>query len=129
MISRSKATFKDNYKHYFVTIQKPQKKEYVDATELHMVKKELKSKMPTMQVYKSTLELGKEYKQLHLHLLMRIAHSVYFKNYSKINGMRLYWRPIYNISGIDSYLSKDIVRYTQQDIKNLNFYNHFYGFI
>ncbi len=133
MKSRSKATFKDKrlhkYKHYFLTIQKPQKKDYVEASQLHMVQMELKTRFPSMQVYKSTLELGKEYKQLHLHLLLRLSHGILFKDNSKIKGMRLFWRMLYDLDGIDHYLKKDTVKYTQTDIKNLNFYNHFYGFI
>ncbi len=129
MNSRSEATFKDNYKHYFLTIQKAQKKDYVEATELRMVQKELKNRFPSMQVYKLTLELGSKYRQLHLHLLLRLSEYLLFKNNSKILGMRLFWRPIFNMAGVNHYLEKDTDRYTQQDIKNLNFYNHHYGFI
>ncbi len=129
MISRSKATFKDNYKHYFVTIQKSQKKDYVDKTELYMVQKELKNRFPSLQVYKSTLELGSQYGQLHLHLLLRLSEYLLFKNNSKIFDMRLFWVSIYNISGVDNYLKKCSFQYTQHDIENRNFYNHYYGFI
>ncbi len=129
MISRSKATFKDNYKHFFVTIQRAQKKEYVDSNDLLMVKRELKSRFPSMQIYKSILELGSVYQQLHIHLLLRLSEYFLFKEHTNISGFRLFWRPIKNLPGINSYLEKDTLQYTQQDIKNLNYYNHFYGFI
>ncbi len=127
--SRSKATFKDNYRHFFIIIQKPQKKDYVDPIDLFNVQMELKTRFLTMQVYKSTLELGKGYRQLHLHILLRLLDYVRYKNNSMILGMRLYWRPIYDLNGVDHYLAKDTVQYTQHDIKNLNYYNHYYGFI
>ncbi len=128
MNSRSKATFKDNYKHYFVTIEKSKKKDYVEANELHRVQRELKTRFPSLQVYKSTFELGSKYHQLHLHLLLRLSEYLLFKDNSNILGMRLFWRPIYNISGIDSYLRKDTRRYTQIAILTLNYFNHNYGF-
>jgi len=126
---RSKATFRHNYKHFFITIQKSQKKDYVDHNELYMARSELQSRLPSMEVYKEILELGSKYKQLHLHLLIRISEYIYFKNFVDILGFRLYWRPIYDINGINHYLNKDTAKYTQYDIKNLNFYNHNYGFI
>ncbi len=129
MSTRSKATFKAHHKHYFVTIEKSQKKDYIEATELHMVKKELKNRFPSLLVYKSTLELGSTYRQLHLHLLLRLSEYLLFKNNSQILGFRLFWVPIYNMIGVDSYLKKCTLQYTQNDIKNLNFYNHHYGFI
>ncbi len=131
--TRSKATLKanrlHNWFHYFITIQSSRKKEFVSPDDLLNIKRSLKTKFSKLQVYKSVFELGSCYKQLHLHLLLRLPHSVYFKDSSKMLGYRLYWRKIYDLSSIDHYLEKDSRQYTQNDVITLNHLNHNYGFI
>ncbi len=136
--SRSEATLKRNYgrysKPFIMTIQKQQKKDYVDRQMIDEVMEYFKSKFVTMRTAEHGYEIGNKYCQLHLHTIVSVMEQFYFKYNNSYNGFRIEWTPIYNFRGAINYVHKDTKnnKAIQDQIFNKNEYQHpraGYGFI
>ncbi len=128
--SRSKATLKTNRLHYFITIQKQQKRDEVTSAELDTVYKQLNDQIPDLEIISSVYELGGKYYQLHSHIIVSTFKDIYFKKYSKFGNFRVWWTPVFNRKSLDKYLFKQCTnKYEQELIHAINHYRHHYGFV
>ncbi len=127
--SRSKATFKTQRLHYFITIQKFQKLDYVSPAELDTVERFLRDDIKDLQILSKVYELGGKYYQLHTHLIISTFHDIYFKKYSKYGNFRVWWKPVYNERTLNQYFQKQSTnKYEQEYLHALNHYRNHYGF-
>jgi len=133
--SRSKATIKtvllDNRpRFYLITIAKHQVKDYVHKSDLDNIVVRLKTKHDTLHVIDCVYEISDKYRQLHIHAIARLGHTISYKQNNSFNGYRVQWSPIYNWKGALSYLTKVVKsKYRQEQIFAENNYNHSYGFV
>lgn len=132
MQSRSVTTFDNKYTHmkyrYFVTIQKSQVKDYVTEDELNNVFNILKAKNPKMVEIHIVYELGKKYRQLHIHAVVATNKPIFFRDNCKINGFRLFWKNVYS-NAVHEYMQKDVCNsYQQEELFIENYSNHHYLF-
>ncbi len=125
--SRSKATLKTQYtKSYMITIQKHKKTLFVSIDDIQSVLEVLKERFPSFVLGCHSYEIGTTYRQLHLHGIVTLKESFYYKYNNSINGFRLQWRPLYNKKGALSYILKDThgQKEIQDEILSLNRYTH-----
>jgi len=128
--SRSKATFKTHRIHYFITIEKQQKKDYISRDELDTVYTTLNGLIPDLEIEYKVYELGTKYYQLHMHAIVSTFTKIYFKKYSKYGNFRVYWTPVYSREILDIYIRKQCInKYEQEQLFDINYYRHHYGFV
>lgn len=90
---------------YFVTIQGINKKDYITKNLLDETFESIQ-KVLNLEVVKTAYELGSQYKQLHMHAMVCTKRYFKYSDFSKMGGLRLYWRKIYNYDTLIDYLSK-----------------------
>lgn len=114
---------------YLVTICKPQKKEYVDPDDITRIIKHLETNGIVCEYGK--LERHGMYRQLHFHGLFLIHPNIFYSNFTRINGYRVYYKRMKR--GTELVVMRYIDKYhnannTQQDVIFANYYRHHYGF-
>ncbi len=116
-------------KEYFLTIAKHQVKDYVSECQITDVIKELQGKL-FFRIIDVVYEIDTKYQQLHSHVLIRSRRFINYKNYTSIQGFRVYWKAVINRDPVQGYMHKDSCnKYEQEQILITNYYRHNYGFI
>ena len=106
MPSRSEATIERKYT-YMVSVSHPQKKKWVSKLDLDHIMSTLHGRVPyTLLLLK--YELGKRYKQLHIHSIIEVHRKVQFKKeeLTRIGEFKVDWKPVFNLAGAINYMSK-----------------------
>lgn len=115
---------------YLLTITKHQKKDYVSKENLNTVITELKLRLPTLHFTHYAYENSGYYKQLHFHGVCTARTGVSYRKNASIFGYQLMWKPVFNLAGAISYVTKEACsKASQADILVENYYNHNYGFL
>ncbi len=117
---------------YMVSIHKHQKKDFVTKAELDTVLQDLIVKLAytTCGVINTVYESTHRYNQLHLHTLLICLRDFRYFKYTKSHGFMIHFRKVYNLSGIQHYLSKQVMCHPSQDqVLDENWYLNNYGFI
>ncbi len=120
--SRSEATLCLHYT-YFVTIHSKQKKNYVDKRDIDHCISLLHESLPNITIIKKVYETSGKYNQLHSHLIIKSDKRVQYIKNSLIHDFRLYWKPVFKLHNLISYLEKDVHNpYEQEQILATNQY-------
>ncbi len=117
---------------YMVSIHKHQKKDFVCKYDLDNVLNKLLASLASYQPQAGNIvyEMTAKYCQLHLHCILKVARDFRYYRYTKSNGFRVHFTKVYDLIGIQSYLSKQVTCHAKQDqILDENFYTHNYGFV
>ncbi len=91
---------------YMVTIRKFQVKDKVMVDELNQVIRYIIRLYPSIKCRKTVYEVDPTYGQLHCHAIVCVNTRIKFASVSKYNNFRIYWRPIFDMKGAKSYLTK-----------------------
>ncbi len=105
---------------YMVTVAKNQKRDKVLLDEIHSVLHYITQCYPTIEFKETVYEIAK-YNQLHSHSIVFINKKIRYASISKYNDFRIYWRPIFDLKGARSYLTKVVKNQKiQKQILNRN---------
>ncbi len=101
---------------YMITIRKHQVKDKVLLDEIHSVLHHIQLLYPNIRFMQTVYEIDPKYEQLHCHSIVHVNTKIRFASISKFKGFRIFWRPIFDIKGARSYLTKVIKTNKQQKI-------------
>ncbi len=106
---------------YMVTIRKFQTKDKVFVSDIQTVITFLENKFSTLQFKQIVYEVDSTYNQLHFHAIVYISQRIKFAQTSRCGNFRIYWRPIFDLKGARSYLTKIVkTQQIQKQILNRN---------
>ncbi len=91
---------------YMVTIRKFQTKHKVVMTDIHTVLDYIIKKYPSLRFMQTVYEVDPTYQQLHAHSIVFLHQQIKFASISRCGDFRIYWRPIFDLKGARSYLTK-----------------------
>lgn len=114
---------------HFLSIEKHRVKDYVSQEELDSILEILFARVPGKLLMR-TYELGKKYRQLHMHCIVAMSRPFKYKENSSIGGFRLYFKRVYDMEGVLRYMRKDATNdIAQCNILTQNYIRHNYAFI
>ncbi len=110
---------------YFLTIRKHQTTDYVTVDNICAVIQVLAKNLQTLKVCYNVYEVDKLYNQLHFHAIINIDQYFKYNKLLSINGFRLYWKKIYDIDKLISYMQKQSRTAFEEESKIIiNKYTH-----
>ncbi len=110
---------------YFLTIRKHQTTDYVTVDQINAVLQLLAQELPTMEINQNVYEIDRKYNQLHYHCILNITEYFKYNQLLTMNGFRLYWKLIYDITKLLSYMSKQSQTvYEEESNIIINKYTH-----
>ncbi len=116
---------------YMVSIHKHQKKDFVSKKNLDDVLNKLLALLGYYQPLATNIvyEMTNKYSQLHLHCILHVVRNFRYYKFTDNMGFRVHFTKVYDLIGIQSYLSKQVTCHAKQDqVLDENFYNANYGF-
>ncbi len=126
-VNNNKDSYKKEYikNKYFITIRKHRTTDYVTVEQIGEVITVLCNNLKSLNLLHYTYEVDKKYNQLHLHAIVNIDQYFKYNKLLSIKGFRIYWKQIYDISRLISYLTKQ--SQTAEELESLliiNKYTH-----
>ncbi len=91
---------------YFITIRKHQTTDQVLVVDIMKVLRILRNNLQSLKLCYNVYEVDKKYNQLHFHAIVNIDQYFKYNKLLSIDGFRLYWKPVYDINRLISYMQK-----------------------
>ncbi len=116
--------------NYLLTIRKHNVLDFVDKDSLDEILTTLEMNLNDIVITNVRYEIEyKKYRQLHMHCIVESKRPIRYASNSKICGYICFWRQVYDLQGALNYINKDSNnKYTQEQILDMNYFNHHYGF-